>query len=101
MTHALLQILTLQGVEHIHEVATRRSLAYWVFIRKIGLEDRVLLEHRVDITNTQLVVGRHLHVADILFLEELLLAGQHLLEEILVDYRFIWKIVLEAEEKRK
>ena len=89
MVHAFLQVLRVQGGEDIEEVGSRRSLIFGVLVREVRLELGVLLKHRVDVTNAQFVVMWNLHECHVRFPEQLLLAGQDVLQKVLVDYSFI------------
>ena len=94
MTHALLQVLSFQCVQDIEEIGTRRALAHGILVWKVRLEAGIFLEHRVDVSDRQLVVMGDLHVSDICLLEQLLLADQDVLEKVFCDHCLVRQVVL-------
>ena len=94
MVHALLQVLGVQGGEHIEEVGSWWSFIFGVLVREERLELGILLEHRVDVPDRQLVVMRDLDEGHIRLPQQLLLAREDILEEVLVDNTFIRQIIL-------
>jgi len=63
------------------------------------LELGVLLEHRVDVADRELVVVRHVHVVHLVLPEQLLLADQHVLQEVLVDDGLVGQVVLDCGKR--
>ena len=100
VVHDLLEVVRIQGVEDIEEVLARWSLAGWVLVRKVGQEDRVLLELRIELLDGELIVVGHVDVLHLDLLEQLLLADQDILEEVLVDEALRRQIKLEAIEEK-
>ena len=95
MLHDLLEVLGLQRVEDVEEVLARRALASWIRIRKVLHELWVLLEMRPERLYGQLVIMWAIHLLDVDLLHQLLLAGEDVLEEVLVDDVGIWEVVLD------
>ena len=96
MVDALLQILRVQSCQDVEEILARRAFVLIVPVRKILLERRVLLEHRIDPTDRELLVVRDLHVHHLAFLHQLLFPGQNVLDEVLVDHSLVGQVVLEV-----
>ena len=91
-----LQELWEDGVEYVEEVLPRRSLALRVIIREVPDQEVVLGELRPQVLHRQLLVVRDLDVGDVFLLDQGLLLGQDLLEEVLVDQSLRWQVELEA-----
>ena len=94
--HQLAEVVGVQRVEDVEEVITRWALALREFVRDVRHEDLVALELRVDVLHRQFIIVRHLDRRHRLLLEQLLLAREHFLEEVLGEDALIWKIELEA-----
>ena len=75
----------MDGIEDVEEVLPRRTLAIWEDVREVLLHLLIIGELRPEVLDGQLVVVGHLDADDLLLLEQLLLAGEHLLQEVLVD----------------
>ena len=73
------QLIVLYRGEQVEEVLSRRSFVLAVVVRKLALEDRIFIEHRVYIPDQKLFVMRDLDVAGLVLLEELLLTLEYLL----------------------
>ena len=84
----------MDGVEDVEEVLPRRALVLRILGGEVLGEVGVLLEVGPEAADGELVVLRHLHLADLLLLEELLLAGEHVLEEVLVDDGLVGQVEL-------
>ena len=95
MLHDLLEVLGLQRVEDVEEVLARRALASWIRIRKVLHELWVLLEMRPERLYGQLVIMWAIHLLDVGLLHQLLLAGEDVLEEVLVDDVGVREVVLD------
>ena len=100
MVYALLQVLRVQSCQDIEEILSWRSFVLVVSIREILLERRILLEHRIDSADRQLIVVRDLHVHHLALLHELLFTGQNVLQKVLVDHRFVGQVILDYREVR-
>ena len=83
--HDLFEVLRVQGVEDPVEVITRWALALMERVGEVLDELGVLLQLWPEFTDGELVVLGHLDRGDGVLLEEVLLAGQDLLQEVLVD----------------
>ena len=94
--HDLAEVVRVHGVEDVEEVLARRSLVLGVLVGEVAVHGVVLLELRPQRLRGQLLVVRHFDGVDLVILEQLLPAGQHLLEEVLVDERLGRQVELEA-----
>ena len=95
--HDVREVDRLERVQDVEEVRPRWPFPYWVFVWEVGHEDGVLGELRVDVLHRQFIVAWDLDVADLRLLEQLLLARQDRLEEVLVHHRLVWQIELQAK----
>ena len=95
MLHDLLEVLGLQRVEDVEEVLARWALTCWIGVREVFHEIRVLLEMRPERLYGQLVIMWAIHLLDLRLLHQLLLAGEDVLEEVLVDDVGIREVVLD------
>ena len=93
--HDLLEVLGLQRVEDVEEVLARRALASWIRVWEVLHEVRVLLEMRPERLHGQLVIMWDIHLLDVDLLHQLLLAGEDVLEEVLVDDVRVREVVLD------
>lgn len=91
----LLQVVRLQRVEYVEEVLSWRSLAFRVLVGEVALKDRVLSHRRVDVLDTELLVVWHFDEDHVRPLEQLLLPGEHLLDEVLGHDRFVRQVELD------
>ena len=98
MRHDLREVLGLQRVEHVEEILSGWALALGEFVREEGHEVRVLLEHREQVLDGELLVVGHGDLLDLGLLEELLPARQHRLEKVFGDDRLVREVELEAAE---
>ena len=81
-------------VEHVHEVITGWSSVLRVLVREVLEELGVLLELRPQRLDGELVVERHLDGLHLRLLQQLLAAGEDVLQPILVNYRLVRQVVL-------
>lgn len=95
MGHDLPQVVGVNRVEHVEEVLSRWALVLWIRVREVLRKLLVVLELRVQLTDAQLVVVGDRDLINCDLLEQLLLAAQHSLEEVLVHGRLIRQIVLQ------
>ena len=98
MSHDLLQVVRVQGIEDVEEVITWRTLAFRILTRKVGHHFGVLGKHRIQVLDAELVVPGHLDLLDDGLLHQLLLAGQDLLEEVFIHDGLVRQVELEATE---
>ena len=96
VAHHLAQVLGIERVQDPEKVVARRPLASYEGVGEVLGEVGVLLVLRPELLHRELVVLRDLDRGDGLLLEQLLLAAEHLLEEVLVDVRGRRKEVLEV-----
>ena len=85
MGHHLLQIIRIQGIQDGEEVLSGWALVPRKNIWEILLELKVLLVLGPEPLDGELIVMRDLDRGHRLLLEELLLSGEHGLQEVLVD----------------
>ena len=97
----LLQEVRVDGVEHAEEVLAGRALILGQDVREVRRHLFVLLELRPDVLGGQLVVVRHFNVGHLLLAEQLLLALEDGLEEVLVDVADGRQVVLYWKGIRK
>ena len=95
MSHDFGQVLWVHGIQDVEEIISRRALIFWIDARKVLSKLDVLLEIGPEAADRKLIVLWHLDLLDLLLLEELLLAGQYFLEEILVDGGLVGQIELD------
>ena len=100
MAHDLGQVLWVHCVQDIEEVFSWWSLADRVFVRKVGHHFNVLRELWIEVLHRQFVVVGHLDSDHVRLLQELLVTGEHCLQEVFVDDRLVRQVVLEAVKKR-
>ena len=91
-----LEELWVDSVEYVEEVLSWRSLALRVLIGEVPDQEVVLGELRPQVLHRQLLVVRDLDVGDVTLLDQGLLLGQDLLEEVLVDQCLRRQVELEA-----
>ncbi len=94
MVHALLEELRVDRVQEVHEISARGTLVLRVFVWQVREELRVILEPREDALDGQLVVVWHLDELHLRLLKQMLLAGQHLLKEVLIYNVLIGQVIL-------
>ena len=98
MRDDLLQIFRVQRIEDVEEIFSRWALVLGVYRRKESEEVGVLLQLWPESLDSDLVVLGHVDVVDIRLLQELLLAGENLFEEVLVDGSCLWQIELYCKD---
>ena len=81
----LLAVLGLKRVQDIEEVLPGRQAALGVLVGEVEHELFVLLHHRPEVGDAELIIQRGGDTYDVTLLQELLLAGKHELEEVDVD----------------
>ena len=84
----------MHGVENIEEVLARRTFVFWICVREVLQELLVALKLREEALDRKLIIVRHIDMADLLLLQQLLLPCEHVAEEVLVDRALARKIVL-------
>ena len=92
--HDLREVVGVDGVEHIEEVLSGWAFADWVFVREVAVHVRVLLEFGPERLHGELVVVRHLDGDDLGLLQQVLLAGEDVLQEVLVDDALVGQVEL-------
>ena len=91
----------MQSVQHVEEIVARWALPLRVLVREVRDEPGVLHELRIEGLDAQLLVLRHLDFLDLGLLEQMLLAGQDLLEEVLVHLAGRREVVLDCRGVRE
>ena len=91
----LLQVLWVHGVQDVKEILSRRTLAFGPIIGEEDDELLVLRQARPQILDGKLIILGDIDVVHVLLLEQQLLIGEHLLQEVLVDLGLGRKIVLD------
>ena len=81
----LLAVLGLKRVQYIEEVLPGGQVALGILVGEVEHEPFVLLHHRPEFGDAELIVQRGGDTSDVTLLQELLLAGEHELEEVDVD----------------
>ena len=81
-------------VEDVEEVVSRRAFVFRVRVRKELLKLLVSSELGIQGLDADLIVLRNRDPVYLCLLEQVLLALQHVSEEILVDGRLLWQIEL-------
>ena len=84
----------MHGVEHVEEVLARWAFADWVLVREVAVHCRVLLEFGPEGLHGELVVVRHLDGDDLGLLQQVLLAGEDVLQEVLGDDALVGQVEL-------
>ena len=90
----LLQVVGLERVQDVVEVLARRASAFGIHSREELHELAVLLQVRPQRLHGELVVVKHRDVVHLLLLQQLLLANEHVFEEVLVHGCFIRYVLL-------
>ena len=89
MIDAFFKVFCIIRGQDIEEILSWRPFILRILIREVHHELGILFEHRVNVIDRELIVVRNGDVLDCPLLEQMLLAREHVLEEILVNYRFI------------
>ena len=99
--HDLLQVALIHCVEHVKEVVPRRPLVLGVGIGEVLEELGMLGYVWPQSLDRQLLVVRHVDVRHLGLMEELLLLGEDLLQEVLGQGARLWQVVLDYREVRQ
>ena len=99
MSHDLLKVVRMNGVEDIEEVLARRPFACRILVWEVASELRVLAELRPECLHGNFIVTGNVDLLDIGLLHKLLLAAEDVLEEVLVDEALRRQVELEAVTK--
>jgi hypothetical protein len=97
--HYLPQVVWIDRIEHIEEVLPGRTLVLGKRGRKVLHELLVALELWEELPYAQLVVVRDSDLLDVDLLEQLLLAAEHVLQEVLVNGGLIGEVVLQMSKE--
>ena len=93
--HEVLEILRMNRVQDVEEIGAGWPFIGWKLVREVLHEQLVILEHGEECLDGELIIVWHLDVRDRSLLEQHLLAGQDVLEEVLGHGAFIGQIVLD------
>ena len=85
MAHHLLQVVRVNGVQDVEEVLARRAFANGVLIGEVLRELWVFTELRPQALDRELIVVWNRDLLHLHLLQQMLLAGQNVFEEILID----------------
>ena len=96
MVEQLLQELGVESVENVKEVLPRRALANRVLIGEVPHQEVVIGELRPQRLHRELLIMWDFYVRDVALLDQRLLVGEDLLEEVLVDQGLRRQVELEA-----
>ena len=94
MMHDLTKVFWMQGIEDVKEVLTRRSLVLRVLGREVPHELGILFEFRPKGLDRELIVVGHLDLVHGGLQHQGLLAGEHLLEEVVGHEVLVREVVL-------
>ena len=98
MLYHLTDIISMHSVEDGKEVLAIGVSILWVLILQVQHDLRVISEAGKDILDGELVILGHVDVTCLVDLEQLLLAGEHCLQEVSVDTRGRWNQILNYSE---
>ena len=90
------EILGVDRVQDVEEVLPRRAFVLGILIGEVRHHLGVLRELRIKVLDRELIVVRDLDGAHLLLLEQVLLAPEDGLEEVLVDDGLVRQVELEA-----
>ena len=85
MRHDPGQVLRVDGVQDIEEVLAAWASLSSILVLEVDVEGGIFFEVLPQVLDRQLIPVRHMDELDILLLEQLLLIGKDLPEEVLVD----------------
>ena len=85
----------MHGIQDVKEILSRRTLAFGPIIREEDNELLVLRQARPQILDGKLIILGDIDVVHVLLLEQQLLIGEYLLQEVLIDLGLGRKIVLD------
>ena len=94
MMHDLVKVFWMEGIEDVKEVFPRRSLVLGVLGREVLHELGILFEIRPKALHRELIVMWYLDLVHIGLQHEGLLAGEHLLQEVVSDQVLIGEVIL-------
>ena len=92
MVDHTLHILWLQSVQDIEEVFAIRETHIRGGVRQVPHDFRVILKHRVELLDRELIVQRYVDSLDLVVRKQLLLFCKDLLQEVFVDV-LLWRYV--------
>ena len=95
MGHDLVQVFRVDCIQYVEEILSRWTFAFGPLIRKEDDELLVLRQARPQILDGKLIILGDIDVVHVLLLEQQLLIGEHLLQEVLVDLGLRRQIVLD------
>ena len=94
------QVVGLEGVQYIEKVIPWRTFAFRILVWKVQLELRVLSHGWIDVLHRQLLIVWHIDGHHVHLLEQLLLAGEHGLDEVLGHDGLVGQVKLNCNEIR-
>ena len=100
MVHDLLQVLGVEGVEEVEKIFPRGPFIFRIGRGEVPHELGILFEFGPEPSHRKFIVMGDLDMFDRGLLHEVLLAGEDLLEEVLVDHGLVGQIVLDYKEIR-
>ena len=86
MLEQLSQVVAMDGVDDVEEIVAVWHATLGQFRREVPPDLLVVLHHRPDLDDAQLVVEGHADALHLLQWQEGLLASQHFLQEVLVHH---------------
>ena len=92
------QVVGQLGVDYVEEVLSGWAPIVWVHGGKVRHDNGVLLQLRPERLDRKLIVMRHVDVAYLVLHQELLPAGEDVLEEIMVDGCLRGQVALNCKE---
>ena len=84
----------MEGIEDVKEVLPRRPLVLGVLGREVLHKLGILFEFRPEAADGELIIMGHLDLVHGGLQQEGLLAGEHLLEEVVGDQVLIGQVIL-------
>lgn len=95
MVNHLLEVVGVDGVEHVEEILPRRVSVLRQEVGEKEHELRVLLEIWPELDDGDLVVLWNVDEVDLRLLQEPLLVDEDKLEEVFIDLGDRWEVVLD------
>ena len=95
MVNHLLEVVGVDGVEHVEEVLPRRVSVFWQKVGEKEHELRVLLEIWPELDHGDLVVLWNVDEVDFRLLQEPLLVDEDKLEEVFINLGYRREVVLD------
>ena len=96
MAHYLGKVVRVESIHDVEEILSGRPFVLRILVREVRVEDRVALEFGIERLHRQLVVLGDLDLLDLHLLEQLLLAAEDVLHEVLVDDALRRQVELQA-----